>query len=176
MDLIEVIIDGTPAPGRLSTVALVFEYLDHDLSGLLDTPEAASQITPALAKSYMMQLAEGVSGRGWEGLEELELHTRGNSRIPELPCRVTELSSYVCNVFSFRARLRGVDTLGYKRRPLYIFSRYLRWVAEEADFLAMFYSFAFNDCSFKGAWMRPAVLHLRLLCDIGLVLPVPSHL
>eukprot|EP00903_Cladosiphon_okamuranus_P006726 g6563.t1 len=61
VDLIEVIIDGTPAPGRLSTVALVFEYLDHDLSGLLDTPEAASQITPALAKSYMMQLAAGVA-------------------------------------------------------------------------------------------------------------------
>lgn len=54
------IIDGNPTPGRLSTVALVFEYLDHDLSGLLDTPEAASQITPALAKSYMMQLVEGV--------------------------------------------------------------------------------------------------------------------
>ncbi len=66
MDLIEVIIDGNPTPGRLSTVALVFEYLDHDLSGLLDTPEAASQITPALAKSYMMQLAAGVSrGGGW---------------------------------------------------------------------------------------------------------------
>eukprot|EP00752_Nemacystus_decipiens_P009556 g8536.t1 len=61
VDLIEVIIDGTPAPGRLSTVALVFEYLDHDLSGLLDTPEAANQITPALAKSYMMQLAAGVA-------------------------------------------------------------------------------------------------------------------
>ena len=62
MDLMEVIIDGNPTPGRLSTVALVFEYLDHDLSGLLDTPEAASQITPALAKSYMLQLIEGVSG------------------------------------------------------------------------------------------------------------------
>lgn len=61
VDLIEVIIDGTPTPGRLATVALVFEYLDHDLSGLLDTPEAANQITPALAKSYMMQLAAGVS-------------------------------------------------------------------------------------------------------------------
>lgn len=64
MDLLEVIIDGSPTPGRLSTVALVFEYLDHDLSGLLDTPEAAGQITPALAKSYMMQLAAGVSGKG----------------------------------------------------------------------------------------------------------------
>lgn len=63
MDLIEVIIDGNPTPGRLSTVALVFEYLDHDLSGLLDTPEAASQITPALAKSYMVQLVAGVSGK-----------------------------------------------------------------------------------------------------------------
>lgn len=61
VDLIEVIIDGNPTPGRLSTVALVFEYLDHDLSGLLDTPEAASQITPALAKSYMLQLIEGVA-------------------------------------------------------------------------------------------------------------------
>lgn len=60
VDLIEVIIDGKLTPGRLSTVALVFEYLDHDLSGLLDTPEAANQITPALAKSYMLQLVEGV--------------------------------------------------------------------------------------------------------------------
>lgn len=60
VDLIEVIIDGNPTPGRLSTVALVFEYLDHDLSGLLDTPEAANQITPAVAKSFMMQLAAGV--------------------------------------------------------------------------------------------------------------------
>lgn len=53
--------DGHPTGGRLSTVALVFEYLDHDLSGLLDTPEAATQITPALAKSFMMQLIDGVS-------------------------------------------------------------------------------------------------------------------
>lgn len=64
MDLIEVIIDGNPTPGRLSTVALVFEYLDHDISGLLDTPEASNQITPALAKSYMLQLIEGVSFEG----------------------------------------------------------------------------------------------------------------
>ena len=41
----------------------MFEYLDHDLSGLLDTPEAANQITPALAKSFMMQLVEGVRNR-----------------------------------------------------------------------------------------------------------------
>ncbi|CAM9495862.1 unnamed protein product [Ectocarpus sp. 6 AP-2014] len=61
VDLIEVIIDGNPTPGRLSTVALVFEYLDHDLSGLLDTPEAANQITPPIAKSFMMQLAAGVA-------------------------------------------------------------------------------------------------------------------
>ncbi|CAM9567675.1 unnamed protein product [Ascophyllum nodosum] len=61
VDLLEVVIDGNPTPGRLSTVALVFEYLDHDLSGLLDTPEAANQITPALAKSFMMQLVEGVA-------------------------------------------------------------------------------------------------------------------
>lgn len=60
VDMIEVVIDGNPTPGRLSTVALVFEYLDHDLSGLLDTPEAANQITSALAKSYMLQLIEGV--------------------------------------------------------------------------------------------------------------------
>ncbi|CAN0149799.1 unnamed protein product, partial [Hapterophycus canaliculatus] len=38
VDLIEVIIDGNPTPGRLSTVARVFEYLDHDLRGLLDPP------------------------------------------------------------------------------------------------------------------------------------------
>lgn len=85
VDLIEVIIDGNPTPGRLSTVALVFEYLDHDLSGLLDTPEAANQITPALAKSYMMQLAAGVSRRGWcggrlEGVELLHLHTGGTEK------------------------------------------------------------------------------------------------
>lgn len=63
VDLIEVVVDGNPTGGRLSTVALVFEYLDHDLSGLLDTPEACNQITPALAKSYMLQLLEGVSDR-----------------------------------------------------------------------------------------------------------------
>lgn len=78
VDLLEVIIDGNPTPGRLSTVALVFEYLDHDLSGLLDTPEAANQITPALAKSFMMQLAAGVSGRGCVGgWEELEFFIYG---------------------------------------------------------------------------------------------------
>lgn len=91
VDLLEVIIDGNPTPGRLSTVALVFEYLDHDLSGLLDTPEAANQITPALAKSFMMQLAAGVSGRGCVGdWKELGLSICGvkqNSRIPELPWR-----------------------------------------------------------------------------------------
>ena len=78
VDLIEVIIDGTPTPGRLSTVALVFEYLDHDLSGLLDTPEAANQITPALAKSYMMQLAAGVS-RGVTRGSVLELQAKKGS-------------------------------------------------------------------------------------------------
>ncbi|CAM9397961.1 unnamed protein product [Choristocarpus tenellus] len=59
--LIEVVVDGKPTEGRLATVALVFEYLDHDLSGLLDTPEASKMITPSLAKSYMKQLLEGVA-------------------------------------------------------------------------------------------------------------------
>lgn len=82
MDLIEVIIDGTPAPGRLSTVALVFEYLDHDLSGLLDTPEAANQITPALAKSYMMQLAAGVrTGSSGGGVTWCRTYARRKDRM-----------------------------------------------------------------------------------------------
>lgn len=97
VDLIEVIIDGNPTPGRLSTVALVFEYLDHDLSGLLDTPEAASRITPALAKSYMMQLVDGVSA---EEMKQAMLH-QGNCRSNEI-CR---RSVY----FGSNARLRSIE-------------------------------------------------------------------
>lgn len=99
VDLIEVIIDGNPTPGRLSTVALVFEYLDHDLSGLLDTPEAANQITPALAKSYMMQLAAGVS-RERSGIK----------------CCWSCVSAFRvisgCGIFAFRRLLRVIDTGG----------------------------------------------------------------
>ncbi|CAN0227083.1 unnamed protein product [Discosporangium mesarthrocarpum] len=61
VNLKEIVVDGQPTEGRLATVALVFEYLEHDLSGLLDTAEAAAQITPELSKCFMKQLLDGVA-------------------------------------------------------------------------------------------------------------------
>jgi len=57
VDLKEIVTSKAP-DGRLKHVYMVFEYLDHDLAGLLDSPEVT--LTEAHTKCYMKQLLNGV--------------------------------------------------------------------------------------------------------------------
>eukprot|EP01128_Nolandella_sp_AFSM9_P003286 TRINITY_DN139_c1_g6_i2.p1 TRINITY_DN139_c1_g6~~TRINITY_DN139_c1_g6_i2.p1 ORF type:complete len:558 (+),score=129.46 TRINITY_DN139_c1_g6_i2:35-1675(+) len=60
VDLKEIVTGEDDEPGMTQSIYLVFEFMDHDLAGLLDS-SAKNFIGEAQAKCYMKQLFEGLA-------------------------------------------------------------------------------------------------------------------